>query len=159
MFRVQPLFRKSFATTAVRRSLFVDYVNKIQPSVKEITAADLEKKLTSDPVHGPPETLHILDVRETYEWNESHIPNAVYTGRGNLERDIEQLVPDAYDEIVVYCASGKRSVLAADALNKMGYKNVFSLQGGIGQWKKDQKPVVHSSLCYNTRLQYGVADQ
>jgi rhodanese-related sulfurtransferase len=78
--------------------------------------------------------------RETYEWNEDHIPYATYTGRGNLERDIvsairiidtkEGIVPNVNDEIVLYCAGGFRSLVAADTLIKMGYKNVKSLNGG-----------------------------
>ncbi|KAJ3114614.1 1-phosphatidylinositol 4,5-bisphosphate phosphodiesterase delta-4 [Phlyctochytrium bullatum] len=97
--------------------------------------------ISKDPVNGPPPTFHLLDVRETNEWNEDRIPFAVYTGRGCLERDIEQFVPDTYDEIVLYCASGARSLIAADTLRQMGYRNVASLTGGITEWKKSGKKV------------------
>ena len=82
--------------------------------------------------------------RETYEWNEDHIPHAVYTGRGNLERDIEGMVPNVEDEVVLYCAGGFRSLVAADTLKKMGYKNVKSLKGGIGGWKREGKVAIKS---------------
>ncbi|TPX46559.1 hypothetical protein SeLEV6574_g03171 [Synchytrium endobioticum] len=128
--------QKSFSTTIAAFGLFKDYVTHLKStSVEEITPAELNAKLTHDPVTGPLPSFHLLDVRETYEWNEEHIPCAVYTGRGCLERDIEGIIPDVQDEIVVYCAGGHRSVLAADSLQKLGYKNVKSLQGGLGQWK------------------------
>jgi hypothetical protein len=61
---------------------------RISPSVKEISPADLAKKIQGDPVHGPPDHLHIIDVRETYEWNSGAVPYAKYVGKGVLERDI-----------------------------------------------------------------------
>jgi len=87
-------------------------------------------------------------IRETYEWNEEHIPYAYYTGRGCLERDIESLVPDTTDEIILYCAGGNRSLIAAHNLKEMGYTNVKSLKGGIGEWKRSGKMVNRSSTTY-----------
>jgi rhodanese-related sulfurtransferase len=74
--------------------------------------------------------LKIFDVREPVEF-EDKIPNAVYTGRGLLESKIEQYA-EVNDTVVLYCAGGFRSLLAADTLQKMGYKNVYSLQGTFG---------------------------
>ncbi|KAI8926350.1 Rhodanese-like domain-containing protein [Entophlyctis helioformis] len=145
---------RSLSATPAARGLFADYLKTVAPSVKEITAAQLNARITADPVHGPPSSLHILDVRETYEWNEEHIPFAVYTGRGTLERDIESTVVDQFDDVVVYCAGGARSILAADALQKMGYKNVYSLKGGIGAWKQSSLPIVANEKTYTEKIDY-----
>ncbi|KAJ3090495.1 hypothetical protein HK102_003525 [Quaeritorhiza haematococci] len=146
------LQQRHFSQTPAALGLFKDYVEKVRPSVKEITAKQLNAKITSDPVKGPPDTLHIFDVRETYEWNEEHIPYAVYTGRGTLERDIEGMVPDPYDEVILYCAGGPRSIVAADTLQKMGYKNVHYLSGGIGGWKQSGLPVSQNFSMYSERV-------
>ncbi|TPX35469.1 hypothetical protein SmJEL517_g02051 [Synchytrium microbalum] len=126
-----------FSSSVPVSGLFKDYVKNLESSgtVKEITPAELSAKLTADPVHGAAKTFHLIDVREPYEWNEEHISGATYIGKGVLERDIEGVVPDVYDEVVVYCAGGLRSVIAADSLQKLGYKNVATLQGGIGNFK------------------------
>ena len=87
---------------------------------------------------------------ETFEWNEERLPGAIWTGRGTLERDIESYVPDVFDDVVVYCASGKRSILAADALHKMGYKNVSSLQGGISAWKKAEYDLSNPEVTFSS---------
>eukprot|EP00842_Homolaphlyctis_polyrhiza_P005569 jgi/Hompol1/6012/HPOL_001463-RA len=133
---------------------FTDYVNTIRPNVKEITAAELNARITANPGQGPPASLHILDCRETYEWNDEHIPFAVYTGRGCLERDIEGIIPDVTDDLVVYCAGGVRSLLAADALQKMGYRNVYSLAGGISAWKKAELPIIINYATYSDKIDY-----
>jgi rhodanese-related sulfurtransferase len=91
---------------------------------------------------------------ETYEWNERRIANAKYTGRGLLERDIEHIVPDLNDEVVVYCAGGVRSVLAADALQKMGYRNVSSLKGGIGAWAAKDYPIEENYGTFSEKEDY-----
>ncbi|KAJ3180151.1 hypothetical protein HDU85_004154 [Gaertneriomyces sp. JEL0708] len=145
---------RAFSQTPATLGLFSDYVSQLKPNVKEISPEQLHAKLTKDPANGPPPTLHVLDVRETYEWNEEHLPFAVYTGRGCLERDIESLVPDLYDEVILYCAGGNRSIVAADTLKKMGYQNVSSLAGGIGAWKKAGQPLVQNFQMYSERAQY-----
>ncbi|KAI8818627.1 Rhodanese-like domain-containing protein [Fimicolochytrium jonesii] len=136
----RPTLTRYFSQTAPSQSLFTDYVDKVRPAIKEITARELNGQLTKEPFN-PPADLHVLDVREPYEWNEFHLPNAIYTGRGTLEGKIESLVPNTEDSIVVYCASGYRSILAADALKNMGYKKVYSLKGGISAWKGAGLPV------------------
>ncbi|KAI9106176.1 Rhodanese-like domain-containing protein [Phlyctochytrium arcticum] len=151
VFCARPLSR-AFSQTPVTCGLFGDHINKLKKNVKEITPIELGSKILKDPEAGPASTLHLLDVRETYEWNEEHIPFAVYTGKGCLERDIEGIVPDQHDEIVLYCAGGHRSIVAADSLQKMGYSNVSSLAGGIGGWKKEGLTLVQNFRSYSERV-------
>jgi len=75
-----------------------------------------------------------VDVREESEYARGHLPGAIHIGKGVIERDIESRIPDAAAEIVVYCGGGYRSALAADALQKMGYTNVRSMDGGWRGW-------------------------
>ncbi|KAI8817773.1 Rhodanese-like domain-containing protein [Fimicolochytrium jonesii] len=147
---------RSFATTTPRHSLFASYLNTVRKNVKEITPQQLNAKLASAPQQdGNAHTaFHVLDVREPQEWNKDCLPYALYTGRGCLERDIEGIVPDPYDNIVVYCAGGVRSILAADALQKMGYKNVASLSGGISQWKQDGYPLGKAHQSFSPLVAY-----
>lgn len=79
--------------------------------------------------------IFVYNISEAYEWNESHISGAVWVGRGFLERDVEKLIPDTNAEIVCYCSGGKKSILAAETLKRMGYSNVSSMEGGMGAWK------------------------
>jgi rhodanese-related sulfurtransferase len=80
------------------------------------------------------EKFLLVDVREDNEWERGHIPGAVHMGRGIIERDIEQAVPDRAATLVLYCGGGFRSALAADNLQKMGYTNVISMDGGWRGW-------------------------
>ena len=80
------------------------------------------------------ERFHLIDVREDREWDAGRVAGAVHLGKGLLERDIERAVPDADADIVLYCAGGYRSVLAADALARMGYARVTSMDGGFRAW-------------------------
>src|SRR5207237_10563788 len=73
----------------------------------------------------------IVDVREKDEWDEVHIPNATHLSRGTIELDIEEKVPDLNTLIICHCGGGGRSALAADSVQKMGYKNVRSMDGGF----------------------------
>ncbi|KAJ3174388.1 hypothetical protein HDU88_000356 [Geranomyces variabilis] len=146
---ISRLHVRSFSQTAAARGpLFSAHVASLKKHVKEISISELNAKLTARP-EGPDAAFHLLDVRETKEWNQGRLPYAVYTGRGCLERDIEGIVADPYDEIVLYCGSGMRSVLAADALQKLGYKNVTSLRGGIGAWTKEGLPLGQSSKTFS----------
>jgi sulfur-carrier protein adenylyltransferase/sulfurtransferase len=78
-----------------------------------------------------------VDVREPDEWEEGHIPGAVYTGRGRLEQRIEGLIPDKTRPLVAYCSGGSRSAFAAKALSDLGYENVVNLAGGFSDWKRN----------------------
>jgi rhodanese-related sulfurtransferase len=76
----------------------------------------------------------LVDTREDNEWNRGHIRGAVHLGKGIIERDIEARMPDKEQEIILYCGGGFRSALAAENLQKMGYKNVVSMDGGWRRW-------------------------
>jgi rhodanese-related sulfurtransferase len=77
----------------------------------------------------------IIDVRDKDEWDEGHIPGATHLSRGTIEFDIEEKVPDTNAMIICHCGGGGRSALAAESLQKMGYKNVRSMAGGFKAWK------------------------
>jgi phage shock protein E len=77
----------------------------------------------------------IVDVRDNDEWDEEHIANAIHLSRGTLELDVEEKVPDPNAVIICHCGGGGRSALAAESLQKMGYKNVRSMAGGLKAWK------------------------
>src|SRR5262249_13331034 len=87
------------------------------------------------------ENLCILDVREESEWAKDHLPGEVYLGKGGIERDIEQRLPDTGAEIILYCGGGFRSALAAETLQRMGYTNVLSMDGGIRDWRDKGYPL------------------
>lgn len=114
---------------------FLKLVNDAKSRVKEI---DIEgyKKLAAS---GEPHVL--VDVREDSEWNAGHAKGAVHLGKGIIERDIEAKVPDPSTKLVLYCGGGYRSALAADALQKMGYTNVISLDGGWRTYSTSGLPV------------------
>jgi rhodanese-related sulfurtransferase len=77
----------------------------------------------------------IVDVREKDEWDNEHISDAIHMSRGTIELDIEEKVPDTNSMIICHCGGGGRSALAAESLQKMGYKNVRSMAGGLKAWK------------------------
>lgn len=83
----------------------------------------------------------LVDVREDSEWAAGHAAGAIHLGKGIIERDIEGKVPDKGQRLVLYCGGGYRSALAADALGKMGYTNVISLDGGWRAWQESGQPV------------------
>lgn len=85
----------------------------------------------------------LVDVREESEFAKDHLPAAVHLGKGVIERDIEARVPDLNTEMVLYCGGGFRSALAADNLQKMGYTNVISMDGGIRGWREKGYPLTN----------------
>src|SRR3954451_1030171 len=97
---------------------FLKLVEDAKTRVKETTVAEVKARLDRG------ERFHLVDVREDGEWAKDHLPGAVHLGRGVIERDIEQAIPDRAAPIVLYCGGGFRSALAADNLQKMGYTNV-----------------------------------
>ncbi len=103
---------------------FLKLVNAAKPSVKEITIEQARERLAKNP------RAVLMDVREDKEWQAGHAAEAVHLGKGILERDLEQAFPDPNREIIMYCGGGYRSVLTAEAAQKMGYRNVCSLIGG-----------------------------
>ena len=115
---------------------FLELVNESKARVKELTVQDVKAKLDRG------ERFHFIDVREESEWAASHLPNATHMGRGIIERDIEHKIPNPGAEIVLYCGGGFRSALTADNLQKMGYTNVWSMDGGHRGWKEAGFPLV-----------------
>ena len=107
---------------------FEKLVADAKKKITEISATEAAEKLKSG------EAL-IVDVREQDEWDEEHIPNATHLSRGTIELDIEEKVPDTNALIICHCGGGGRSALAAESLQKMGYKNVRSMAGGFKAWK------------------------
>ena len=103
---------------------FLAIVNEARPRVKELSVYEARTLLQTHP------TAVLLDVREDHEWAKGHPIEAVHLGRGILERDIEQKIPDRDAEILIYCGGGYRSILAADSAQKMGYHHVYSVKGG-----------------------------
>src|SRR5215469_6962915 len=108
---------------------FLKLVNDAKSRVRECTVDDLKKKLDAK------EPLVVVDVREESEFAHDHIPGSVHLGKGIIERDIEARVPDPTTPLYLYCGGGFRSALAGDNLQKMGYKNVVSVDGGYKGWK------------------------
>ena len=86
------------------------------------------------------EQLLLVDVREESEFSAGHIPGAIHLSKGVIERDIETVVPDPNKEILLYCGGGFRSALSAENLQRMGYKNVVSVDGGWRSWTEANYP-------------------
>ncbi len=107
---------------------FLKLVEDTRAQINELSIADLKRKLDAG------ENFHLVDVREESEWAKGHLPKATHLGKGIIERDIETKIPDTNAEIVLYCGGGFRSALAAENLQKMGYTNVFSMDGGWREW-------------------------
>jgi rhodanese-related sulfurtransferase len=114
---------------------FLEIVNDAKSRIREITVLDVK----SDQDSGV--EFALVDTREESEWARGHAAGAVHLGKGIIERDIEKAIPDTSKKIVLYCGGGFRSALAADALRKMGYENVYSLAGGWRVWKEAGMPV------------------
>jgi rhodanese-related sulfurtransferase len=113
---------------------FLKLVADAKSRVRECTVADVRSRQTAG------EPFALIDVREESEFTAGHIPGALHIGKGVIERDIEAKVPDAATPLVLYCGGGFRSALAADALQKMGYSNVVSMDGGWTGWLKAGLP-------------------
>jgi rhodanese-related sulfurtransferase len=119
----------------VKHSLgFLKLVDDAKSRVREVSVEDTRRKLADG--------ARVIDVREESEWAAGHIKGAEYIGRGVLERDIENKIPDKEAELILYCGGGFRSALSADNLQKMGYKNVVSMDGGIREWREKNYPLV-----------------
>ena len=104
------------------------------------------KQVDIDQYKTMPRKGHILiDTREDTEWEKGHAEGAIHLSKGIIERDIEKAVPDTNAEIVLYCGGGFRSALATDNLQKMGYTNVWSMDGGFRGWNAAGGEVVHDA--------------
>ncbi len=118
---------------------FLQIVADAKKRIRETTVDDVKAKLDRG------EKFVLIDVREESEWAKDHLPGAVHLGKGVIERDVEARVPDPATPIVVYCGGGYRSALAADNLQKMGYSNVLSMDGGIRDWRNKGLPLTTGS--------------
>ena len=116
---------------------FLQVVNETRRRVWELTVEEARARLARNP------GAILMDVREDREWQAGHALQAMHLGRGVLERDLEGLIPDPATEILMYCEGGYRSVLTADAAQKMGYRRVFSILGGYKAMVMDGWPVEH----------------
>ncbi len=114
---------------------FLKLVQDAKSRVKQIDYREIKKRLDAG------EKFILVDTREDLEWAKGHVPGAIHLGKGIIERDIEKTIPDHSAPVVLYCGGGFRSALAADNLQKMGYTNVISMDGGWRGWTESGYPV------------------
>jgi len=114
---------------------FLKIVDDSKSRIRQTTVERIKSRLDQH------EKFLLVDVREDNEWQKDHLPGAIHMGKGIIERDVEQKVPDLNAEMVLYCGGGFRSALAADNLQKMGYTNVISMDGGIREWREKGYPL------------------
>jgi rhodanese-related sulfurtransferase len=107
---------------------FLKLVNEARKKIKETNVADVKRRIDAG------EKFLLVDTREDNEWANGHLPGAVHLSRGIIERDIEAQVSDTNTKLILYCGGGFRSVLVAENLQKMGYHNVESMDGGWKGW-------------------------
>ena len=107
---------------------FLKIVDDSKTRVRETTVDEIKSRLDRG------DKFVLVDVREESEWHKDHLPGAIHMSKGVIERDVEHKVPDLNTEMVLYCGGGFRSALAADNLQKMGYTNVISMDGGWRAW-------------------------
>jgi len=115
---------------------FLKLVDSLRTSVKESDLKGLESRMKESA------PFILVDVREESEYRAGHIPEAVWMGKGIIERDIEHRIPEKKTEIWLYCGGGYRSILAAENIQKMGYENVVSVDGGFRAWLESGSQVV-----------------
>jgi rhodanese-related sulfurtransferase len=114
---------------------FLQLVEDAKTRVRETTTDQVKQKLDRG------DQFLLVDVREESEYAKDHLPGAVHLGKGVMERDVEQKFPDTSTPMILYCGGGFRSALAADNLQKMGYSNVISMDGGIREWREKGYPL------------------
>ncbi|MGO9127980.1 MAG: rhodanese-like domain-containing protein [Terriglobales bacterium] len=114
---------------------FLRIVEEARKRIQETTVNEVKAKLDKG------EKFLLIDVREDNEYAKDHLPGAIHLGKGIIERDIEERVPDLSAPMVLYCGGGYRSALAADNLQKMGYTKVISMDGGIRGWREKGFPL------------------
>ena len=112
---------------------FLSLANDAKSRVKECDVADARSRQANGAT--------LIDVREDNEYAAGHARGARHMGRGIIERDIVQTFPDKDTELILYCGGGYRSALAADMLQKIGYTNVISMDGGWKAWKDSGAPI------------------
>ena len=115
---------------------FLKIVDDAKTRVRETNIGEVKARMDRG------DKFLLVDVREESEFAKDHLPGAIHLGKGIIERDIEARVPELDTEMVLYCGGGFRSALAADNLQKMGYTNVISMDGGIRDWREKEYPLV-----------------
>ncbi len=113
---------------------FLKIVDDARSRVKENDVHDTKRRMDRG------EKFILVDVREESEWARGHLPGAVHIGKGVIERDAEAKIPDKNATVILYCGGGFRSALAADNLQKMGFTNVISMDGGWRNWCESGYP-------------------
>ncbi|HZQ90205.1 MAG TPA: rhodanese-like domain-containing protein [Terriglobales bacterium] len=114
---------------------FLQIVNDAKKRVRQMNVDEVKARMDRG------DKFVLVDVREESEYAKDHLPGAIHLGKGVIERDIEARVPDTGAHVVLYCGGGFRSALAADNLQKMGYSNVISMDGGIRGWREKGYPL------------------
>lgn len=114
---------------------FLKIVNDAKSRVTQTTVDEVKDKIEGG------DKFLLIDVREESEFAKDHLPGAVHMSKGVIERDIEARVPELNAPMILYCGGGYRSALAADNLQKMGYANVISMDGGIREWREKFYPL------------------
>ncbi len=109
---------------------FLRVVNESKTRIRETTPEEVKRRLDAG------ESFHLVDVREESEWAAGRAKGAIHIGKGVIERDVETKIPDKSATLILYCGGGFRSALAADMLQRMGYTNVLSMDGGIRAWRE-----------------------
>lgn len=109
---------------------FLALVQEAKSRIKEYTVPQIRQRQETG------ESFLLVDVREESEWQAGHAAGAIHMGKGVIERDVESRIPDKDADIVLYCGGGYRSALAAEALQRMGYTQVSSMDGGMREWRK-----------------------
>jgi rhodanese-related sulfurtransferase len=115
---------------------FLKLVNDAKTRIHEVTVDEVRRKQQLG------ETFLLVDVREDSEWAQGRAEGSIHLGKGIIERDVENTIPQKNSEIVLYCGGGYRSALAADVLQRMGYTNVHSMAGGIKTWRERRLPMI-----------------
>jgi rhodanese-related sulfurtransferase len=118
---------------------FLQIVDDARKRIRETSVDDVKARIDRG------ENFLLVDVREESEYAKDHLPGAIPLGKGIIERDIEERVPDLDTPLVLYCGGGYRSALAADSLQKMGYTNVLSMDGGIRGWREKSFPLTRDA--------------
>ena len=118
---------------------FLKLVNDAKSRIREVSVEETRRRIASG------SNVRLIDVREDNEWDAGHAAGAEHLGKGIIERDVEAQVADKSAELILYCGGGYRSALAADALQQMGYTNVFSMAGGWKAWKESGAPTTDGS--------------
>ena len=114
---------------------FEQLVADAKTRIRELDVEQTREHLDANPA------ARLIDVREDHEWQAGHAAGASHMGRGIIERDIEAAIPDKETELILYCGGGYRSALACDNLQRIGYRNVYSMDGGWTAWKESGAPV------------------